>query len=181
LLNFNEETSFCIWCAFFRSCHTLRGSVLWSDLGSLILPVTINPRARVLHGAAQDFSPELTTILSLFFVSHRDLSSHSSASFLRVGFVDLTASCQCVVPGLVFSVSFLPEVRRSLLLSFFCSWIRLSFWVPMFWVLLPLIFVVAVFCFGLSASRFGRVRAGVNLHLQSVLFPAAKPQVSFSI
>jgi hypothetical protein len=78
-----------------------------------------NPRARVLQGAAQDFSPKLATILSLFFVSHRDLSSHLSASFLRVGFVDLAASCQCVVSGLVFSVSFLPGVRRSLLLSFF--------------------------------------------------------------
>jgi hypothetical protein len=79
-----------------------------------------NPRARVLQGAAQDFSPKLATILSLFFISRRDLSSHLSASFLRVGFVDLTASCQCVVSGLVFSVSFLlPGVHRSLLLSFF--------------------------------------------------------------
>jgi hypothetical protein len=63
----------------------------------------------------------------------------------------------------------------------FCGRIHLSFLVPVFWVLLPLIFVVTVFCFGLSASRFGRVHAGVNLRLQSVLFPAAKPQVLFLI
>jgi hypothetical protein len=138
-----------------------------------------NPRARVLQGAAQDFSPKLTTILSLFFISHRDLSSHLSASFLRVGFVDLAASCQCVVSGLVFS-SCLECADLCSSVSFYGR-IRLSFWVPMFWVLLPLIFMVTVFCFRLSASRSGRVRAGVNLRLQSILFPSAKPQVSFLI
>jgi hypothetical protein len=87
------------------------------------------------------------------------------------------ASRQCVMPGLIFSVSFPPGVRRSLLLSFF---LRSD---PSF-ILGPGVLGLADanFCgysvlIRLSANRFGRVRTGVNL--SSVRFISSSKTSSF--
>jgi hypothetical protein len=117
LLNFSKKLVFTL-CAFYRSYRILRGSVLWPDLGSLILPVPAATHEPEFSRRCPKIFHQSSPRFCLCFSFPAEIS-HSSASFLRVGFVDLTTSCQCVVPGLVFSVSFPPGVRRSLLLNFF--------------------------------------------------------------
>jgi hypothetical protein len=85
----------------------------------LFCPCLSQPTSQSSPGRCPRFFTKAHHDFIFVFRFRRDLSSHLSASFLWVGFVDLAASCQCVVSGLVFSVSFLPGVHRSLLLSFF--------------------------------------------------------------
>jgi hypothetical protein len=102
----------CDLTVFFVVCSVSRSECLFCLWLS-------QPTSQSSPGRCKKIFHQSSPRLHLFFVSRRDLSSHSSASFLQVSFVDLIASCQCLVPGLVFSVSFPPGVRRSLLLSFF--------------------------------------------------------------